>query len=695
MLHLTRSRFKRYGVAILAVLVALLLTQLLWHLHKMTIYPLFLAAVMVSAWYGGLEPGLLATVMSALVCAYFYLPPLYSLAVSGSNKVGLVQFLLVALAISFLNGALHSARRLAEINAREAQRNYEQLRQSQESLRQSEERYRLFVEGAREYAIFMLDMNGNIVSWNMGAERILGYQEAEIIGQPFEVIFTPESVESGLPQQVLSMAEAEGFSRENRWHVRKDGTHFWAYCAIALLQDEDGNRRGFSKIMQDISERRQAEEEREQLLRREQAARAIAEAANRSKDDFLAIVSHELRTPMTAIAGWASMLQTGQLDEERAALAIETIERNANLQMQLIEDLLDVSRIVRGELSLNFGSVDLVAVITAAIEILQSAADAKAIDLRFTILDDRPESIATQEIDNNPNFILWGDSDRLQQVVLNLLSNAIKFTPNGGQVELELSAVTSDNRENSNQLPITNYQFPITNSAQITVSDTGKGISSDFLPYVFDRFRQADSTSTRSNKGLGLGLAIARHLVELHGGTITAESPGIGQGATFTVNLPFRSEPSSQDTQATNANPMHAVELDNPTRLDGLRVLVVDDETDAREWIRTVLQDSGAEVILAASVGEALEALQQSRPDVLVSDIGMPGEDGYALMRKIREMESVSGVSIPAVALTGYARVEDYREALAAGFQLHVAKPVRPAELIAVVASLGKMSGKL
>ncbi len=695
MLHLTRSRFKRYGVAILAVLVALLLTQLLWHLHKMTIYPLFLAAVMVSAWYGGLEPGLLATVMSALVCAYFYLPPLYSLAVSGSNKVGLVQFLLVALAISFLNGALHSARRLAEINAREAQRNYEQLRQSQESLRQSEERYRLFVEGAREYAIFMLDMNGNIVSWNMGAERILGYQEAEIIGQPFEVIFTPESVESGLPQQVLSMAEAEGFSRENRWHVRKDGTHFWAYCAIALLQDEDGNRRGFSKIMQDISERRQAEEEREQLLRREQAARAIAEAANRSKDDFLAIVSHELRTPMTAIAGWASMLQTGQLDEERAALAIETIERNANLQMQLIEDLLDVSRIVRGELSLNFGSVDLVAVITAAIEILQSAADAKAIDLRFTILDDRPESIATQEIDNNPNFILWGDSDRLQQVVLNLLSNAIKFTPNGGQVELELSAVTSDNRENSNQLPITNSPLPITNSAQITVSDTGKGISSDFLPYVFDRFRQADSTSTRSNKGLGLGLAIARHLVELHGGTITAESPGIGQGATFTVNLPFRSEPSSQDTQATNANPMHAVELDNPTRLDGLRVLVVDDETDAREWIRTVLQDSGAEVILAASVGEALEALQQSRPDVLVSDIGMPGEDGYALMRKIREMESVSGVSIPAVALTGYARVEDYREALAAGFQLHVAKPVRAAELIAVVASLGKMSGKL
>ena len=443
MLHLTRSRLKRYGVAILAVLVALLLTQLLWHLHKITIYPLFLAAVMVSAWYGGLEPGLLATVLSALVCTYFYLPPLYSLAVSGSNKVGLVQFLLVALVISFLNGALHSARRLAEINAREAQRNYEQLRQSQISLRQSEERYRLFVEGAREYAIFLLDMNGNIVSWNMGAERILGYQEAEIINQPFEVIFTPEAVESGLPQQVLRMAETEGFSRENRWHVRKDGTHFWAHCAIALLQDEDGNRRGFSKIMQDITERRQAEEEREQLLLREQAARAIAEAANRSKDDFLAIVSHELRTPMTAIAGWASMLQTGQLDEERAALAIETIERNANLQMQLIEDLLDVSRIVRGELSLDFGNVDLVAAIAAAIEIVQSAADAKDIDLRFTILDCVPESIATENIDNNQQFILWGDSNRLQQVVLNLLSNAIKFTPNGGRVEVQLSAVKS------------------------------------------------------------------------------------------------------------------------------------------------------------------------------------------------------------------------------------------------------------
>jgi PAS domain S-box-containing protein len=517
MLNLMHSRLKRYGVAMLAVLLALLLTQLLWLLHKLTIYPLFLAAVMVSSWYGGFQPGLVATILSALACAYFFIAPLGSLVISGSNIVGLAQFVLVALLICTLNTMLRSAQR-------QAQRNYQQLQQSQESLRQSEERYRLLVEGVTNYAIFMLDADGCFVSWNIGAGRMLGYQEAEIIGQSFEIIFTPEARARRLPEQVLRTAVSLGFARDNRSAVRKDSTQFWAHCVITALRDDNGNLRGFAKIMQDITERKRAEEEREQLLLREQAARAVseaalcaAEAANRAKDDFLAVVSHELRTPMTAIVGWAGILLTGMLDEVKMREAIEAIARNANSQLQLIEDLLDISRIVRGELALNFDWVDVLAVIAEALLVVQPTADAKNIQLEFV------QVTSVEQI--------WGDSNRLQQVVLNLLSNAIKFTPNGGRVEIQLS-MEMESEHSSSQLSVTNY-------AQIQVIDTGIGINPDFLPYVFERFWQADSTSTRTNRGLGLGLAITRYLVESHGGTIGAESRGIGQGATFTVKLPL------------------------------------------------------------------------------------------------------------------------------------------------------------
>jgi len=685
MLSAIRFYFTGYTVAVIAVAIAFLLTQLIWLLIQPHLYPLFLAAVMVSSWYGGMGPGLLATAFAAVLCAYFFIPPIHSLAVNLDRSSGLLQFLLVALLISYLNTRLRSTQRQAEGNARERERNYEFLRQSQESLRQSEERYRLLVEGVTDYAIFMLDANSNFVSWNVGAERILGYQEAEIIGQPFERIFTPESIQQGLPVQVLQTAIAAGFSRENRWHIRKDGTHFWTHCVVAALRDESGNLRGFAKIMQDITQRKLAEEEREELLRREQAARlaseaaqSAAEAANRAKDDFLAVVSHELRTPMTAILGWAGMLRSGMLDACRAALAVETIERNANLQMQLIEDLLDISRIVRGDISLNFGRVALATVITAAMEILQPAADAKSMQLQFK-LDTSVEAI-------------WGDSERLQQVVLNLLANAIKFTPAGGKVTVKLFIVHC-----SSLVAHSNQQSTINRFAQIQVSDTGIGIAAEFLPYVFERFRQADSTSARANKGLGLGLAIARHLVELHGGSIQVESPGISQGTTFTLNLPYKTTSLLEETTANHPNQIQFLPTsgEDAPRLNSLRVLVVDDELDVREWICTVLEQSGAEVIAAASVGEALAALAQQRPDVLLSDIGMPREDGYALMRLIRELEPEMGRTIPAVALTGYAREEDYTEAIAAGFQMHVAKPIRAAELVAVVASLAKMAGEL
>lgn len=673
-----RLHFKGYSVAMIAVAIAFLLTKLVWRLTQPHIYPLFLAAVMVSSWYGGMRSGLLATTLSAVLCDYFFVPPLYTLLPTQQGISGVIQFGLVAGLITTLNTRLRSTQKLA-------QRNYEHLRQSQERLRHSEERYRILVEGVRDYAIFMLDSNGIFATWNVGSERILGYQEAEIIGQPFERIFTPEAIQQGLPEQVLQRAIAAGFSRENRWHIRKDGTHFWTHCIVTALRDDNGNLRGFAKIMQDITQRKLAEEEREQLLLREQAARAEAEAANRAKDDFLAIVSHELRTPMTAIIGWAGMLQTGMLDKNRAALAMETIERHANLQMQLIEDLLDISRIVRGDLALNFDRVDLVTVITAAIEVVQPAANEKAIDLMFM-----QESEETS--DHSP--LVWGDSERLQQVVWNLLSNAIKFTPQGGKVTVRLSVKINGETDHS-LLPISYSP----NYVQIQVSDTGIGIDRDFLPYVFDRFRQADSTSARTNKGLGLGLAIARHLIELHGGTIQANSPGIGQGATFAINLPYHTIPPENFT-VTNSERAHSYVVrentktfNNPPRLNGLRVLIADDEPDARQWISVVLDEAGAEVIAVASVAEALTALAQ-RPDVLVSDIGMPGEDGYTLMRKIRELGPEMGGTIPAVALTGYAREEDYTKALAAGFQLHVAKPIRAAELIAVVASLARTAGK-
>lgn len=734
MQRLTRSQLQHYGVAVIAVVVAFLLTQILWWLIKPSLYPLFLAAVMVSSWYGGIGPGLLSTALAVLICTDLLIPSIDFQAASRANVIGLFQFVLVALLISFLNAKLRSTQRRAEINAQEAQRNYQSLLQSRDILRQSEERYRLLVEGATEYAIFMLDTSGNIISWNIGAERILGYQEAEILGQHFARIFTPEAIERDQPQQALKKAVAEGFSRENRWHVRKDGTHLWTHCVITALHD--GSLRGFAKIMQDITGRKQAEAEREQLLVREQAARSEAEAANRSKDEFLAIVSHELRTPMTAILGWAGMLQAGILDEDKAAIAIETIERNANLQMQLIEDLLDISRIIRGELSLDCRIFDVVEAIASAIEVVQPMANAKAMDFRFSILDFRsgstgenPEFIPYHEIDNNPKsrsfaqtppqgqatgseiqnpkFLVWGDSDRLQQVVLNLLSNAIKFTPVGGRVEVRLSVeglrlkAQGERLVSESLLPgdsSSSYLIPQASYpglfACIQVIDTGKGISADFLPYVFDRFRQADSKSTRSQKGLGLGLAIAQHIVEMHGGTISAQSQGVGQGSTFTVKIPLVEKASEAEgyEEPGGEIPLAPKHSDTAPSLDGLQVLVVDDEVDTREWIVTILKQSGAEAKAVGSVGEALEALENFKPDVLVSDIGMPGEDGYTLIRKIRELEPETGGLIPAVALTGYARVEDYREALAAGFQLHVAKPIRAAELIAVIASLATMS---
>jgi signal transduction histidine kinase len=423
---------------------------------------------------------------------------------------------------------------------------------------------------------------------------------------------------------------------------------------VSALQSALRARRRQYELREHLVEQRRAQEERTRLL-------AEAEEASRMKDEFLATMSHELRTPMTAILGWTHLLRTNSFGEAESAHALEIIERNAHMQTKLIDDLLDISRIITGKLRLEVRPVDFGSVVEAAVEATRPAAEAKAVSLR-SLVDPQAGPVA-------------GDSDRLQQVVWNLLSNAVKFTPKGGRVQVRLERVNSH--------------------VELVVSDSGRGISAEFLPHVFDRFRQADGATTRVHGGLGLGLAIVRQLVELHGGTVGVESEGEGLGATFVVQLPLMAAARSASEEAGRRHPTAGgrISLDSPPSLAGLRILVVDDEPDARELLRALLERCGSEVTTAGSAAAALEAIGRSRPDVLISDIGMPEEDGYSLIRKVRAAEASPGERIPAVALTAYARAQDRVRALSAGFNVHVPKPIEPVELIVVVASLTGRTG--
>lgn len=388
-------------------------------------------------------------------------------------------------------------------------------------------------------------------------------------------------------------------------------------------------------------------------------ARDAAESASRAKDEFLAAISHELRTPLSPVLAWTRMLRSGELSPDRTRHGLEVIERNVRSQAQLIEDLLDVSRIISGKLRLDVRPIALGPVVEAAVEAVRPTADVKQVRIQM-VLDARAVMVS-------------GDAERLKQVLWNLLSNAIKFTPKGGRVQVIMQCINSH--------------------VEIVVADTGKGISPEFLPFVFERFRQADSSSTRTYGGLGLGLSIVRNLVELHGGQVRAESPGEGHGATFVVELPIAvlHGPASSDRVHPRITEMTTPEL-RTVDLHGLRVLVVDDDADTLETIRILLTDNGAVIRTAASASEALAHLQEWLPDLILSDIGMPDEDGYSLIRKVRALDPAHGGRVPAVALTAYARVEDRLKVLSAGFQLHVAKPIEPAELIAVIGSLADWS---
>ncbi len=519
-------------------------------------------------------------------------------------------------------------------------------KQAEESLRASEERFRLLVEGAREFAMIMLDPTRRITTWNEGAERLLGYSEAEAVGQDGVIIFTPEDRSSGAADREMAQAIATGKALDERWHLRKDGTRFWGSGVMTALYGEDGSIRGFVKVLRDETDRKRAEMALEN-------SKASAEEASRTKDEFLAILSHELRTPISAILLWAKMLSDRPLtDEEQFREGLHAIRSSAEAQKELIEDLLDVSRIASGQLRMQMREIEVAPVVRNAIEAIAPTAEAKGVTL-------------TADFSSGAEMVRT-DPDRLRQILWNLLTNAVKFTPAKGRVEVAVKQVASE--------------------VEIRVVDSGRGISAEFLPHVFERFRQADPTSTRVQGGMGLGLSIAKQLVELHGGSISAQSPGLDQGATFVVRLPRLQTTRRPSTKKAVSR---RTTRNMPASLSGLNVLLVEDDRETRNAITVLLRNSGMKVVEADSAAVALIAFQHSRPDLIVSDIGLPGEDGYAMMRRIRAEESAAGKpSVPALALTAFARETDHRAALEAGFQQHVAKPVEPEQIVNAIRDL-------
>ncbi|MEA3146254.1 MAG: hypothetical protein QOI53_1732 [Verrucomicrobiota bacterium] len=517
------------------------------------------------------------------------------------------------------------------------------------------------------------DLNGIITSWNFGAERIFGYHADEIIGTSIMRLIPPDRREEEL--KILSgLLRGERFDHFETIRRGKDGRLLDVSVTISPIKDSEDRVVGASKVVRDITERKRVEEalkkakeqreagdrERLELLDSEREARAEAERANRTKDEFLATLSHELRTPLNAVIGWAKILRLGNVGGQELAQGLETIERNASVQAQIIDDLLDMSRIISGKVRLDVQAIDLPTVLHESIETLRATAEAKGVHLQVGV--------------NPLAGPISGDPNRLQQVFWNLLSNAIKFTPKGGKVQILLERVNSE--------------------LEIRMIDTGEGIAAEFLPYVFERFQQGDASTTRRHGGLGLGLAIVKQLVELHGGHVRVQSAGMGQGATFTVSLPLKA--ASAEPEQERRHPRTAIRESRPfpdISLANAHVLVVDDELDSRDLVKRLLEMAGARVSLACSAPEAMDRIVTERPDVLVCDVGMPGEDGYSLIRRLRTLEAEQQESaLPALALSAYARSEDRTKAIRSGFQNHLAKPVDPAELMAIVSSLARRS---
>jgi PAS domain S-box-containing protein len=637
------------------------------------------------------------------------------------------------------------------------------------SYRRTEDIYRKAIEDIRDYAIFMTSPEGLITNWNIGAQQMLGYSQEEVIGKHAAKFFIPEDRAKNVPEKELATAAREGRAEDERWHIRRDGSRFWATGIVSPVRQETGKLIGFSKVMRDMTERNKLTEERDRffalsmdmltivhldgrfqrvnpafqktlgyseeellakslfdfihpddrartltvyeklsagepsrnmenrLRRKDGTYRWVAwsyfpvpedglafgvgrdtteirrmqevlrlraeelETANRVKDEFLATMSHELRTPLTSILGWSRLLHSNKLSDKDKDRAIQIIQRNAEAQSKLIEDLLDVSRIITGKLKIEFQPVSFAAITDSALSSLRPALDAKQLQLETSI-------------DPAAGPIL-GDPARLQQIVTNLLSNAIKFTPNGGKIDVRLERNEKHVR--------------------LDIKDSGVGIPPEHLPHIFERFKQVDSSTVRSHGGLGLGLAIVDYLVRQQSGTVSAFSGGQGKGAIFTVDFPL----SSSEVIGTGLQPgertatrgqvvLDQAEPASSTSLKHLRILVVEDDADTQELLKTVLQRHGAAVAIVSSGTDAVSEIESGKPDVIISDIGMAGENGYELIRKIRSMDPDNGGRIPAIALTAYAGATDRRRALLAGFQTHLAKPVEPDDLLAVILSL-------
>ncbi len=525
-------------------------------------------------------------------------------------------------------------------------------------------------------AIIGKDLNSIITSWNQGAERIFGYTANEIIGTSIKHLIPSDR--QGEEDEILArLSRGDRLDHFETIRVTKDGRQLPVSLTISPIKDASGKVVGASKIARNITDRKLAEAalkeaqsvaekanaEKARLLESERVARAEAERASRMKDEFLATLSHELRTPLNAILGWATVLRSKKHLDPELVQGLEAMDRNARIQAQIIDDLLDMSRIISGKVRLDVQAIDLPAVVLEAVDTMRASASAKGVHL-LTIIDPLNASVT-------------GDPSRLKQVFWNLLSNAIKFTPKGGRVQVLLERVNSQ--------------------VEVSVIDTGEGISADFLPYIFDRFQQADASTTRRHGGLGLGLAIVKNLVELHGGNVRAKSEGLGKGATFIVNLPLTVFHPPSDTELREHPKARGRELRlaSAISLDQVQVLVIDDDPDARHLLRVMLEAAGAEVYAAGSANQGMEQLLTQPVDVVVCDIGMPEMDGYTLMRSIRTLDDPQKSAVAAVALTAYARLEDRMEAIRSGFQNHLPKPVEASELLAVVQSLARPRSKL
>jgi PAS domain S-box-containing protein len=493
------------------------------------------------------------------------------------------------------------------------------------------------------------DLDGIVMSWNKGAERMFGYSAEEMIGRSIRAII-PADRQAEEDETLARIRRGDRIEHFETIRRRKDGSLFPISLTVSPIFNHDGVVIGASKIARDITERHVAAAERERLL-------GLARDASRLKDEFLATLSHELRTPLNAILGYVRMIRSGLVSGARLERAMETIERNATSLTQMVEDILDVSRIIAGKIRLDVQVIDLTGVVKSALASVVPAADAKGVRIE-TVFDPRPVPIT-------------GDPERLQQVVWNLMSNAVKFTGRGGRVRVHIERVASH--------------------AEIVVSDTGVGISPEFLPHIFERFRQADASSTRERGGLGLGLSITRHIVESHGGTIHVASGGEGTGATFRVALPLRIIHDQPEGERVNPLAIDEVTIPQPLPdLHGITVLTVDDDRDALRLVREILEAAGATVMTAESAQEALSSLEANRPHVLVADLGLPRMNGFELVARIRQLGDERLRAIPAAALTAFARSEDRTRVLRSGFQMHLTKPIAPGELMAAVAVLAK-----